>query len=213
MKTKEDFPDHQLQRFYHNKITRQAFEDIFCSYCSKGFNGSAFGCIDCSLFIHERCIHKIPRGKEIRSPFHLEHPLLLQLSGFGGGFCRACNGIYRTTDIVLSCQWCIGENFHIPCCNVTTSGLRLKQYHEKHNLLYVYVVPSNQNRKCVVCNTRCENCHVFGCLACEIFIHLECVPLPRVVKHESHSCDDVVLTLSDLTSRQDLSWDKYNCFF
>lgn len=227
MEIKEDFHDHKLRGFNYNTTAVQRIKDIFCSYCTKSLDGSGFACTMCHLLIHKHCIPKVPRGKEIRSPFHLQHPLLLESAwGYSRGFCLACYENPRPSDMVLSCHMCdINEGFHLSCARVNTSGLSLKQYHEDHPMFYAFVrrdfgysgyFPRKKNRKrrCLVCNNRCGKCHVYSCLDCDVSVHLECIPLPRVLKHQSHSYDDHdhVLTLFDSASRQDFPLNQYYCF-
>lgn len=79
-------------------------------------------------------------------------------------------------------------------------------------MLYVYSARGvfYESRRCVVCNSKCDNCHVYGCLDCNVYVHLECIPLPRVVKHEAHSH---TLVLSDFTNLPDDEFvpDDYFC--
>lgn len=218
METKADFHDHKLQRFFHNKLLSSYvdfFEDIICSFCSTGFDRSAFACIECGLFIHESCILKVPHGKQIKSPFHLEHPLVLQLADFNHR-CRACRGPIRHGDLFLDCLECRTplDSLHISCASITTSGLRLEQYHNDHPMLCVYSVSGLyfQSRTCVVCNTNCDYCYIYGCLVCGVFVHTECIPLPGIVKHESHSYDDHSLTFSDQKKLHGFASNEYHCF-
>lgn len=216
---KADFHEHKLQHFYHNMLLSayhpQQLEDIVCSYCSKGINGSAFACIECDLFIHEPCIYKVPHGKQIISPFHLDHPLFLQLSD-RQRWCGACSLEFRRGEFFLSCGECssIFETYHISCGSFVGAGLRLKEHHEKHVMLYVYSASGfvSAPRMCCVCNTGCDSCHAYCCLDCNVFVHLECIPLPRAVKHASHSSyHDHPLILSNSTNLLNFSSNEYHC--
>lgn len=212
-----NFHDHKLLRFSYDMFLStdpERFKYIRCSCCSTDFNGSAFACLNCNLFIHESCIHTVPQDKKITSPFHLEHPLLLRLSEEAGR-CYACRAYLRHGDLILSCQDCFfNDSFHISCAGVPTSGLRLKQYHEDHLMFYIYSAPGflSETRKYVVCYTTCEKSHVYGCLSCDVFVHLECIPLPRVVKHQSHTYNDYAFTLSYSKNHLEFSSYEYHYF-
>lgn len=209
--TSTTFHQHRLQLLYcdsNNRPSSMTFneESFCCCYCSEGFKGSLYSCIHCQLFIHESCINKVQL--QVTSPFHQRHPLSLAQSE-RPNTCLAC--AEPILGLMLSCDEC-WLKFHIYCCAKTTSGLRLK-FHEEHPLLYLYKPPQCLGRgreKCIACNNICESA-TYSCLDCKLYIHMECIPLPRVIKHECHPYHPLTLTISDSIYEMKFSSKEYHC--
>lgn len=197
---------HNLQLIFCNRPFSIQFINRFkCCYCLEDFQSSALVCFTCQLFIHEFCLGKVPY--QVSTPFHHKHPLLLSDSA-GYLSCEVCSD--KLWGLMLSCSDCLC-NFHISCCYNTASFLTLN-YHKEHPMVYINkpLRSYDQKRKCVVCNTDSE-WGVYGCLDCKVYVHVECIPLPRVVKNEYHSDHPLTLELSHRIQKRNAGNRTYYC--
>lgn len=160
--------------------------EVACCCCKKFICGAAYCCIYCDFFMHISCV-EIP--KEIPHPFHWQHHLLASpMQVNESRDCKACNQLI--TGISLSC-WICYFHLHVSCVNPFTRALK----HECHNhSLFYFMDESSESLKCRICHERCQD-SFYRCLECNSNFHVECIPLPCVLKHDE--CHQHPLMLFD----------------
>ncbi|XP_021295998.1 uncharacterized protein LOC110425413 [Herrania umbratica] len=180
-----------INHFSHNhQLTRCTFlsppgkkKKVPCMACKQNMDGKLiYSCQSCLFLIHESCLINMP--EQIKSSFHPEHPLLAQPLGRGIVVeCGGCSdGVYG---ISFSCSEC---NFdcHASCAKYQTRAIK----HNCHVHPLLHLETSNSRRiqrslECKECGEYCEEAFLC-CKTCKFFTHLECVPLPSIVKHIRH---------------------------
>lgn len=197
---------HKLKLVYFRRSSpAKFFKDLVCSGCLKTSTDPLYVCSDrCGFFIHKSCLDTLPR--EFNSLFHPHHPLFLTTDIYNTT-CEVCNGEIPG----LALRHYSGQMFHISCATrQLTQGLSLT--HHEHVMYYVilrhddWFANTSGRTKCIICNEKCNGA-VYKCVKCYVNIHLECIPLPKVVNHESHF-HPLKLTNSIVTHR---STDEYHC--
>ncbi|KAL4352828.1 hypothetical protein GQ457_06G019010 [Hibiscus cannabinus] len=154
--------------------------DESCRACRQRLCGIIYACIYCNFFLHESYLEDML--VEVHSPFH-PHPL--RTFGFQmkeDDCCVACKGKFE--GLIYSCLSC-GFHMHYSCATYKFREVKL-DFHANHHLLHLgkgyFGVGSPL---CKTCGQACKNT-AFYCLECMFYIHLECIPLPAVVKHKRH---------------------------
>ncbi|KAK8712742.1 hypothetical protein V6N13_147970 [Hibiscus sabdariffa] len=126
------------------------------------------------------------------SSFHPQHPLrTFAMMNYINPICSACREIIKGP--VFSC---------IPCSVVMHYSCSKYQFrevkhgcHADHHLLHLGKgLFGDESPQCNACDQACKNT-LWGCLECRFYRHLECIPLPSVVKHKRH-LHPLVLTTS-----------------
>ncbi|PSS15656.1 E3 ubiquitin-protein ligase MID2 [Actinidia chinensis var. chinensis] len=153
-------------------------EKFGCKGCGQKILGSAYGCRDCSFFLHKICA-KLPMEMEHRlhpqhlltllpqSPYHYRH------YEFICGICRESSKAFT-----YHCSLC---KFDLDIsCAVRAQSIELE--HHKHPLSPVL---SPMVFKCHVCGIKREGVS-YMCNTCSFWIHEECASLPATIKHWSH---------------------------
>ncbi|KAJ8766963.1 hypothetical protein K2173_012438 [Erythroxylum novogranatense] len=197
-------------------------------------SGPSYGCLECEVYLHKSCA-ELPRG--IQHPYHRFHNLFPEKSE---GYCRACRKrgkslryrCHLCPSFLLDTE-CVINNLGV------ISALKNKEYHQ-HDLYY-FVAPdsdrlndlkfechncSKNEASFCICRENCEgveyeaSCYIcwencegafYICLECNSYFHMECIGIPKEVKHDSHLHP---LTLMDpLTEDKiDESKDQYYCY-
>ncbi|XP_021297008.1 uncharacterized protein LOC110426178 [Herrania umbratica] len=161
---------------------RDPIEKKSCMVCELPILGPAYFCLNryCSVQVHESCLGT---PQEMQLPFHLEHMLF-----FGKNYrishCYAC-GRMILHDFRYSCEQC-DLNLHSLCANSIRQPLKC-QSHE-HNLYYFGTKFQESQFSFFPCNECSQDCGgpFYRCLECAINFHLDCVPIPHIVKSRRH---------------------------
>ncbi|XVF62092.1 hypothetical protein PTKIN_Ptkin08bG0189600 [Pterospermum kingtungense] len=189
---------HHHQLILVNSSDRKNY--IECKICELSILGPAYFCPrpNCYRFIvHESCLG-LPQ--KIKLPFHLDHMLVLSSSPYSyiKSQCYACSlSFSRSTNhwdnVGYSCEQC-DIKLHSVCAGYLR--LPLKRDTHEHNLYYFgtfcqrlfarYKRESDTNFYCNKCRKNCNGKPFYRCLQCAIVFHLECVPIPRMVKSGCH---------------------------
>lgn len=174
-----------------------------CTGCQLILSGPAYGCLDCEFYLHESC-KDMP--SEIQHPYHPPHPLRAQVAEYGSE-CDACHMPIRK--VFYRCSEC-DFNLHILCANRSlkvSSSLKYKDH--EHDLYYFAASYFNEYSLCNTCRKVCKGSY-YICLECKYYVHLDCIPLPRVVENDGHSRDySHYLTLKDCFVEDDSG--QYYC--
>ncbi|KAJ0079083.1 hypothetical protein Patl1_23132 [Pistacia atlantica] len=146
-----------------------------------GISDSAYYCRDCEFTIHESC-SEIPQCVE-QHPLHPQHRLrfcdVYEEFQEEHNPCDACGYLIQGFSLMCgSCQ-CF---FHVPCVEATPRSLKHKCH--KHNLFYFTDVNA-ETWFCDCCNLYLSGSY-YGCVSCGIRLHLQCVPIPKIVEHKCH---------------------------
>ncbi|KAJ6854746.1 hypothetical protein NC651_039640 [Populus alba x Populus x berolinensis] len=174
-----------------------------CTGCQLILSGPAYGCLDCEFYLHESC-KDMP--SEIQHPYHPPHPLRAQVAEYGSE-CDACHMPIRK--VFYRCSEC-DFNLHILCANKSlkvSSSFKYKGH--EHDLYYFAASYFNEYSLCNTCLKVCKGSY-YICLECKYYVHLDCIPLPRVVENDGHSRDySHYLTLKDCFVEDDSG--QYYC--
>ncbi|XVF42354.1 hypothetical protein PTKIN_Ptkin01aG0355100 [Pterospermum kingtungense] len=170
---------HQLSRCNINILQTEI--QVSCMTCRQDLYGLVYTCLLCQFFLHESCLKDLPM-EVLQSPFHPQHSLpWFPIPRRFSLNCHTCG--QRVQGIALFCSEC-EVFFHNSCANYKTR--KIKHDCHGHDLLHlgksIFVKASP---RCDACHEDCRNT-LFGCIQCRFFIHLECIPLPKVVKHIRH---------------------------
>ncbi|OMO96102.1 Zinc finger, PHD-type [Corchorus olitorius] len=141
--------------------------------------------------LHESCV-KLPQ--EMRVQLHdPQHISILSYAGYG--FCDACGLKLLSFSFCYNCQEC-DFCFHITCANSPRRVLKVKSH--QHHLYYfgaefqhffaTYcdIVDVFAGKHCCHCGENCSVQAFYRCLECDVNFHLECVPIPQIVKSKVH---------------------------
>ncbi|KAK8589498.1 hypothetical protein V6N13_088329 [Hibiscus sabdariffa] len=193
--------------------------DYYCDMCETKRNPDlqVYYCEECNFIAHIDCVlyevlestiemHIDPkensgdenweleeRGHNKMSPFH-PHPL--RTVGFQmneDDCCFACKEKFE--GLIYSCLSC-GFHMHYSCATYKFREVK-HDFHADHHLLHLgkgYF--GDGSPLCKTCGQTCKNT-AFYCLECMFYIHLECIPLPAVVKHKRHLHPLVFTTVTE----------------
>lgn len=195
---------HKLRVVYNDPF--RLFDGKSCCCCGKGYRKPAYACTTCirknrPFFIHKFCVDSLPQT--VQSSFHPQHPLSIQpwKEFFDCPYCAACRS--QIERIAFTCKKC-DLRFHIYCGNRARAGLRLDSVH-RHDMHYVRNFDERKN--CSVCEAETRNDAVYRCVKCDMNVHLHCIPISRIVEHESHH-HPLEITSSIVTHRES---GEYRC--
>ncbi|KAL0731206.1 hypothetical protein Bca4012_027300 [Brassica carinata] len=165
-----------------------------CLICELPITPSSisYGCFQCYLFVHERCIDVLPR--EIQHPVHQAHPLkrldFTHTCG-DGKVCDAC-GVH-IDEAPLSCLKC-NFHLHMRCADSLLRGLVNKAHH--HKLFYLASNAELRFRKgCRVCTKDDRGDvgdHFYNCVECGWRSHFKCLGIPESVVKKSYHIHPLV---------------------
>ncbi|XVF06382.1 hypothetical protein REPUB_Repub06bG0043500 [Reevesia pubescens] len=121
-------------------------------------------------------------------PIHSQHISILNYMRYG--VCYACGlkllsgGYYN-----YGCKEC-PLNFHITCANSIRRALRREFYYFGIKFHRFFAKSSGyfifDGHFCSHCGEICSGQPFYRCLECGINFHLECVPIPQIVKSKRH---------------------------
>ncbi|CAH8382747.1 unnamed protein product [Eruca vesicaria subsp. sativa] len=170
-----------------------------CLMCELPLTPSAisYGCFQCLLFVHERCIDELPR--EIQHPVHQAHPLtrldFTHTCG-GGKVCDAC-GVH-IDGAPLSCLKC-NFHLHMRCADSLLRGL-VNKFH-RHKLFYIATYAEiSFVKRCGVCmrdDGGYGDGHTYHCVECGWKSHFECLGIPKSVVKKSYHIHPLVRQIFD----------------
>ncbi|KAA3472932.1 Cysteine/Histidine-rich C1 domain family protein [Gossypium australe] len=181
---------HQITRCKAGILESQLDFDLNCMACRQRICGIIYACTQCSeFFVHESCLKHMLM--EVQSLFHPQHPLYKFPVKDPGERCKAC-GEY-VEHLVFSCLQC-GIFMHYSCAKYQFREIK-HNCHADHHLLHLGKgFFGDESPLCTACGLACKDT-LFNCLKCEFYIHLECIPLPSIVKHKRHLHPLVLTTL------------------
>ena len=93
--------------------------------------------------------------------------------------CKACTRSIR--GVSLRCSSCHFD-LHVSCSKPAQRALKHKAH--KHRLFYFSEKWLSSFMKCNFCDENFEGCNFYRCVDCDVNFHVECIPLPRVVKND-----------------------------
>lgn len=171
-----------ISHFCHEHVLnvcnmRKEYNSV-CAGCNLEILGLAYVCADCQFEIHESCM-AIP--KDILHPFHPQHVLFARaMRKHEGTYCNARGG--EITGIKFNCSSC-SFDIHVSCAKNPRSRA-LKHDSRDHNLFY-FVENGFSCFNCTKCGRGCRG-PFYRCLECKISLHVDCIPLPRLMRHKCH---------------------------
>ncbi|KAK7820439.1 hypothetical protein CFP56_038903 [Quercus suber] len=180
---------HLLWRMY---MTRNDL--VRCKACSSLCDGRAYVCgrLFCNYALHESCA-KLP--KMIQSPYHTDHPLLLQRSNiFTSGNCNGCGNkssgfIFRCNDDKCKFYLDLDCTFKKPLSAIEEGGGKLRTHLNHHHPLLRFKNVPNRNFGCSICGGLfMYNDPLYGCFPCLLFMHRSCFKMKLLpeIKHFYH---------------------------
>lgn len=213
------FKKSELRHFcHHHKLHLLILQDTdiqgYCDYCCYDLVGFCYYCFHCGFSLHKSCLEQVPR--KISLPRFSPHSFVFKKGLMSR--CLACG----SSDDCFYYGSEHGDKFVHSVC-----ALSLKRpliYHtdtddddddHKHMLYYfgkdANLVIQLVYRKCLWFECRkCGECCLeafYRCVACGVNFHLNCVPIPHVVKTPYHR-HNVKLVDSFLVQGYDLE-DQY----
>ncbi|XVF06383.1 hypothetical protein REPUB_Repub06bG0043600 [Reevesia pubescens] len=162
-----------------------------CSFCKLPIFGPTYNCIRCGWILHESCL-RLPQ--EMQVPIHSQHISVLSYMRYGT--CYACGlKLLAASYYNYGCKEC-HLNFHITCANSLRRALRReshmhdlyyfgKEFH-RFFAMYTDLIDIFAGYFCSHCGQICSGQPFYRCLECCINFHLECVPIPQIVKSKGH---------------------------
>ncbi|XVF57077.1 hypothetical protein PTKIN_Ptkin06aG0174800 [Pterospermum kingtungense] len=164
-----------------------------CNFCRLPISGPTYNCLRCGWILHESCL-RLPQQMQV--PIHSQHISVLSYMRYGR--CHACGLKLLSAGYNYGCQEC-DLNFHITCANSIGRALKPDQSHSHmHDLYYIGTdflrffamycdfIDIFAGLSCSRCGENCSGQAFYRCLECRINFHLECVPIPRIVKSKTH---------------------------
>ncbi|XP_022743784.1 uncharacterized protein LOC111294628 [Durio zibethinus] len=181
--------NHQLTRSKFSCLTKEeknGFQRLWgqekfkCKACKQKLHDTQiYTCIPCRFVIHESCVNEMPR-QVLQSPFHSQHILFPRPIPKGPSYtCSACKE--EVKGIGFYCNQC-DVTVHVSCAKYQTRAIK----HDCHPHQLLHLGKSILSKiSCNACHKDCDN-SFFGCIKCDFYIHVECIPLPPRVEHRRH---------------------------
>ncbi|MFQ6652536.1 hypothetical protein Gotur_024354 [Gossypium turneri] len=166
-----------------------------CSGCSAELVNDSYGCFDCNIFFHKKCV-ELPI--KISHPYHRKHKLILE-SDFR--FCNLCQTDH--SGLFYCCSIC-NLDFHSKCLPPSVED---KKYHEHPFTLFL----RPNSFTCDACGTQGNNVS-YICSTCNIQVHKDCILLSRFIRlnlHRHPLSRNFFLSICCLDSR---TWDCRICY-
>ncbi|KAK8712770.1 hypothetical protein V6N13_147998 [Hibiscus sabdariffa] len=194
-RSKESERETELFHFSHkHKLIFCNFNDPRyrrgCNFCRLQIFGPTYNCITCGWILHESCL-KLPQETQV--PIHSQHVSILSYMRYGR--CHACGLKLLPAGYNYGCKDC-DLNFHIACAGSLSGDLKRESHvHHLHYFgtefhrffaMYTDLIDLYAGLSCSHCGGVCSVGSFYRCLECGINFHLECVPLPQIVKSKSH---------------------------
>ncbi|ESR45043.1 hypothetical protein CICLE_v10003469mg, partial [Citrus x clementina] len=161
---------------------------VSCNCCDQIIRGPipAYCCIECEFYIHICCLEipeKVDQLYKLRLSsisFFWQH--LLHITPLDKGESRDCKACTRSIrGVSLRCSSCHFD-LHVSCSKPAQRALKHKAH--KHRLFYFSEKWLSSFMKCNFCDENFEGCNFYRCVDCDVNFHVECIPLPRVVKND-----------------------------
>ncbi|XP_022743780.1 uncharacterized protein LOC111294625 [Durio zibethinus] len=116
----------------------------------------------------------------LQSPFHPQHILFPRPIPKGPSYtCSACKE--EVKGIGFYCNQC-DVTVHVSCAKYQTRAIK----HDCHPHQLLHLGKSILSKiSCNACHQDCDD-SFFGCIKCDFYIHVECIPLPPSVEHRRH---------------------------
>ncbi|XP_006431789.2 uncharacterized protein LOC18040817 [Citrus clementina] len=170
-----------------HKLSLCSFNDgyrVSCNYCNQIIRDPvpAYCCISCEFFVHI-CCEEIPEKVD-----QIEHPFHRSIVVY--------NIKQRDSDEIVT----TGYRY--------SSQRALKHKGHKHGLFYFSDKSLSSFMQCEFCCKQFEGSNFYRCVDCDVNFHVECIPLPRVVKNDK-AHQHPLLLLSSLQLVYDS--EKYCC--
>ncbi|EOY11064.1 Cysteine/Histidine-rich C1 domain family protein, putative [Theobroma cacao] len=166
----------------HMLVLGSAKKDYYCSYCQLEIFGLAYCCLDCNdiYVLRESCL-EFP--EKMQHPFHPLHPLMAKM--FLTESCHACD--FRFVGISYSCLEC-DLHLHPTCLNSMRRALKFNLRTCKLDFFYFGIGCQMlfNGYTCLRCDETGAGPFCF-CIEANISLHLECFPIPQMVKSTHHS--------------------------
>ncbi|MFQ6635055.1 hypothetical protein Gotur_011962, partial [Gossypium turneri] len=181
---------HQITRCKIGILQTQPDFDLACMACRQRLCGIIYACTHClEFFVHESCLKHMLM--EVQSLFHPQHPLHTFPFLTDTERCEACGECVE--HLVFSCLQC-NISMHYSCAKYQFREIK-HNCHADHHLLHLGKgFFGDESPRCTACGLACKDT-LFNCLECGFYIHLECIPLPSIVKHKRHLHPLVLTTL------------------
>ncbi|XVE81011.1 hypothetical protein DITRI_Ditri15bG0028300 [Diplodiscus trichospermus] len=189
---------------------------LVCDGCQELCYGLSYRCSLCKFNLDIRCAelneelakHEVQKAREIKatvnhfshfhqlirclkdmltqvqSPFHPQHSLLHMPIPFetkNADICNICAGAFK--GIAFICFQC-EIAMHCSCAMYQTRKIK-HDCHVHHLLFLGKSIFVKSSPKCSACHTDCSDT-LFCCKDCKFYVHLECMPLPYILKHRRH---------------------------
>ncbi|KAG8499321.1 hypothetical protein CXB51_005884 [Gossypium anomalum] len=182
---------HQITRYKIGILESHPDFDLNCMACRQCICCIIYACTQClEFFVHESCLKHMLM--EVQILFHPQHPLhTFPFISDPFEICKAC-GEY-VEHLVFSCLQC-DISMHYSCAKYQFREIK-HNCHADHHLLHLGKgFFSDESPLYTACGLACKDT-LFNCLKCRFYIHLECIPLPSIVKHKRHLHPLVLTTL------------------
>ncbi|TYJ11448.1 hypothetical protein E1A91_A11G277100v1 [Gossypium mustelinum] len=192
---------HQITRCKIGILQSHPYFDLNCMACRQRLCGIIYACTHClEFFVHKSCLKHMLM--EVQSLFH-PHPLhTFPFIPNQREICEACGDYVE--HLVFSCPQC-DISMHYSCAKYQFRKIK-HNFHADHHLLHLGKgFFGDESPLCTECGLACKDT-LFNCRKCGFYIHLECIPLPSIVKHKRH-LHPLVLTI---IVTEDSS-EKYYC--
>ncbi|TYG51524.1 hypothetical protein ES288_D10G264200v1 [Gossypium darwinii] len=148
---------------------------LSCKICQKPqHRGFVYCCSLCKFALHIECA-TIPT--KINQPFHRKHPLILQ-SVDECLPCQICQETTNLNDVVYFCSIC---KFVLHSRCVSSPPIIEDKLHHEHP----FTLLPRQVSFCDVCGTL-GNYVPYLCSTCGIFVHKNCISVPRIIRFYRH---------------------------
>ncbi|XP_007030357.2 PREDICTED: uncharacterized protein LOC18600045 isoform X1 [Theobroma cacao] len=212
---KEAERETELFHFSHrHKLVFGNFKDPTyerqCNFCRLQIFGPTYYCFLCGWILHESCL-RLPQVMQV--PLHPQHMSILSYTRYG--CCLACALKLLSAGYSYICEEC-HLSFHIACADSLRRPLKRKSHMhdlyyfgtEFHRFFAMYSTSIDFYAAyfCSHCGEVCSGQPFYRCLECYINFHIECVPIPQIVKSKSHIHP---FTLKDSFIEDDLG--EYYC--
>ncbi|TYI02784.1 hypothetical protein ES332_A11G291400v1 [Gossypium tomentosum] len=192
---------HQITRCKIGILQSHPYFDLNCMACRQRLCGIIYACTHClEFFVHESCLKHMLM--EVQSLFH-PHPLhTFPFIPNQREICEACGDYVE--HLVFSCPQC-DISMHYSCAKYQFRKIK-HNFHADHHLLHLGKgFFGDESPLCTECGLACKDT-LFNCRKCGFYIHLECIPLPSIVKHKRHLH---LLVLTTIVTED--SSEKYYC--
>ncbi|KAK9016898.1 hypothetical protein V6N11_079391 [Hibiscus sabdariffa] len=187
----------ELHCFHQHKLVvgycHDPINETKCTICELPIIGPAYFCSErlCNYILHESCL-RLPQM--IQVPFHPEHMLVFRLFHIHSNpRCYACPLNLNSFTFAYNCEHC-HLSLHPVCANSLKRPLKCESYPDDlyyfgpdYQLLYAnYDQSWATDFVCKECERSRQGEAFYRCIQCQINFHLNCIPIPEIVKSKYH---------------------------